>query len=270
MLDVRRSVRRGLVAALGVTLLVAAPAAAHPFVRGGELPVDSLATMTLAMAHGCGGDGGGEEEPTTEVALEVPDWLRIVEVAETDGYTSELETDADGTVTAVVWNVDGEGEPAPDFDLDVVATGTEGDERYLGVFQACAEGSYRWVGTPDEPADDPAIGVTLLAADPDSPAPPPDEAAVEEGPDEPAATEDAPTDETTTDAAPTDEPTTGEVTTDASPVEDDDPAAVEDPADDENGLGTVLLIALLVVMAVMAGLLFSRRRDASNGPDEDA
>ncbi|MFA9431643.1 hypothetical protein [Egicoccus sp. AB-alg2] len=276
MLPVRRTWRRGLVAALGATLLLAAPASAHPFVRGGEVPVDSLATITLAMAHGCGGDGGGEEEPTLEVALEVPEWLRVVEVADTEGYTAEVETAADGTVDAVVWTADGEGELAPDLDLDVVASGEEGDERYLAVFQGCENASYRWVGTPDEPAEDPAIGVTLTAADPDSPPPPEEEvpAADEDGPEDPVDTvvED-PADEPgdSADDEPAPDQTTAESESDDTTT--DEAAAPGEQAADEGGV-SVALIVLLVLVAVVAALVAARRRGGAStpgaGPEGDA
>jgi hypothetical protein len=56
-----------------LTLLVVAPASAHPYIHGGELPVDSLATVTLDLAHGCdseeegaGGAGGLQKAPARQ------------------------------------------------------------------------------------------------------------------------------------------------------------------------------------------------------------
>lgn len=163
--------RAGVVTAAGA-LFLAGPAGAHPFVRGGELPVDSLATMTLAMAHGCDSEASAEGAPTTEVSLEVPAWLRVVDVPGEEGWVVELEEDDADALRAVTWTSDGAQELAPEVDLEVVATGDVGDERYLSVFQACGEFAYRWVGTPDDPADDPAVRVTLTEADTSSPPPP--------------------------------------------------------------------------------------------------
>jgi hypothetical protein len=169
----RRGVAAVVLGAL-LSLSVALPAAAHPFLRGGgEVPVDSLATVTLDLAHGCGSEATGAGQDTLEVALEVPDWLRVVAVADHPGYVHDLEVDQ-GRIVVVAWEAAAAPEPAPTFDLDVVASGTPGETRHLAVFQGCADAAYRWIGTPDAPADDPAINVRLVAADPDRPAPPPE------------------------------------------------------------------------------------------------
>lgn len=157
---------------LTLLLFVAVPVTAHPFVRGGgEVPVDSVATITLDLAHGCGSEGEQVGQDTLEVALEVPPWLRVLEVAGHPAYQHDLEA-VGGRTEVVTWRLVGTAEPAPAFELDVVATGTVGQTRYLAVFQGCEDRSHRWIGTPDAPADDPAIGVRLTPADPDRPAPP--------------------------------------------------------------------------------------------------
>jgi uncharacterized protein YcnI len=166
-----RTWRRATLAALAATVLLALPAGAHPFVRGGEVPVDSVATLALAMGHGCGTEDRGGGEPTTEIALEVPDVMRVVEVADDPSYEYELEADADGHVQVVTWTAIDVGEPAPDVEFEAVLTGEVGDEIYLRVFQGCDGFAYRWIGTPEEPADDPAVRVTLVEADADAPAP---------------------------------------------------------------------------------------------------
>lgn len=273
-----RAVRRAAVLALGLLLVVAGPASAHPFFRGGEVPVDSLATLTLALAHGCASETDGEGHPTTDVALEVPDWLRIVDVPDPDGWIVELETADDGRVEVVNWMDDGGAEPAPEFDLDVVAQGEVGEERYVSVFQACDDIIHRWVGTPDEPADEPAIRLTLIAADPDSPAPP------EEEP-EPAEPETPETPEV-------EEPQVEEPPAPIAPAPDDDP--VEDPLDDpldeeevaedtddvviedgedvaaadDDGMGAWIwvIVAVIVVLLIAIAVFGARRR--RNGPQQ--
>ena len=234
--------RAGVLAIAGV-LLVVGPASAHPFVRGGELPVDSLATMTLAMAHGCDSETAGEGDPTTDVSMEVPGWLRVVEVAEEVGWDLEFEEDADGVLEVVTWTADGAEEPAPDFELDVVATGEVGAERYLRVFQACDEFVYRWVGTPDEPADDPAIRITLTEADPDSPPPP-------EPSDEPEAEVEEPEPEA-------EEP-------EPEPAPDTDEAAAESeplvtPTDGAGLPGWFVPVTAVVLLGAIAAVLLGRR-----------
>lgn len=245
-----RIVRRSGALAVAGTLLVAGPVVAHPFVQGGELAVDSLATMTLAMAHGCESETSGEGDPTTEVSLEIPDWLRVVEVADEEGWSVELEQDDDGATEVVTWTADGAEEPAPDFTLDVVATGEAGEERYLSVFQACDGFVYRWVGTPEAPADDPAIGVTLTAADEGSP-PPPEaepEPTPEPEPEPEAEPEPRPEPESEAGTEPTEEPA---ATSDAEPSATDGGAG---------GVpGWLLPVAVVVVLGGVGVLLLSRR-----------
>jgi uncharacterized protein YcnI len=176
----RRTIRTGTVAPAGslallvaplLALLVASPALAHPFVAGGaRVPVQSLATITLDLAHGCGVEGPGSGPDTDEVALEVPGWLRIVEVPAPAGWAVSLE-DA-GQDQVVVWSAAGASEPAPRFALDVVVDGEAGETRYLRVSQRCGDVVERWVGTPDAPAEQPAVRLLLVPADPSRPAPP--------------------------------------------------------------------------------------------------
>jgi hypothetical protein len=157
----------------GSVLLLGAPALAHPFVvGGGRVPVQSLATIELDLAHGCGVEGAGDGPDTDEVALEVPEWLRIVEVAEPDGWRVTIE-DATGTrLGTVVWTATFAEEPAPRFLLDVVVDGEPGETRHLRVSQRCGALVERWVGTPDAPAEQPAVRLRLEAPDPERPAPP--------------------------------------------------------------------------------------------------
>jgi uncharacterized protein YcnI len=261
-----RTWRRAAVGALVATVLLALPASAHPFVRGGEAPVDSLATVDLAMGHGCGTEDSGGGDPTLEIALEVPEEVRIVDVADDPVYDHELELDDDGRVAVITWTTAGDGEPAPDVAFDAVFRGEPGDEVYLRVFQGCEDFSYRWIGTPDDPADDPAVRVTLVAADDERPAPSDDEptAAEQEAAPEPAAEDDAPgaadpdaapdADEPI-DEAPEDEP--GEGT--AEPVD------TEDAADGDGSGFPVWLVVVLVALAGVGIALAQRARSGGTG-----
>jgi len=165
-----RRARCIVLVSLAVTLLVVAPAAAHPFFRGGEAPVASLATLTLDLAHGCASEVAGAGADTLEVALDVPDWLHVVEVPEPDGWVVDLEG-KDGEVAVVSWIAAGAREPAPVFEFDAVIDGAPGEERHLAVFQSCQDRVHRWIGTPEAPADEPAVRLRLVAADQDRPPP---------------------------------------------------------------------------------------------------
>lgn len=256
---------RALLLAVALLLLVVAPAAAHPGVRGGELPVDSLATMTLATYHGCGTHDDAEEEATTGLTLEVPAWLRVVDVP-ADGWDLTLERDDAGRLGAVTWQDDDPTTIAPDVDLEVVVTGEPGETRYLRVIQTCGELTERWIGTPDEPADQPAVRVVLGEPDPDAPPPPPEDAPA---PDDTATEEDTTQDvaDPTEAAAPTAEEavdlddsreevegTVADATLDASPA----------TADDGNGIGG-WLVALVAAAAAVAGFVAWRVRRGGAG-----
>jgi hypothetical protein len=260
-----RTLRRATVLAVGASLALAGPAGAHPYFHGGEAPVDSLATLTLDLAHGCETEAEG--------------WVLEVEDADEDADEPEV----------VTWIADGGEEPAPTFDLDVVASGEPGDERYVRVFQACDDTTYRWVGTPDEPAEDPAVGLTLVDADPDSPPPPeepdePEEDAAEDAEDADEADEAEGTDDGTDEAdadGPEDEDGTTEdedadAADDAEPTDD---ATEDDTTEDEEELATDevgaegdggvpawLIVALVVVLLAGAvGAVVLRRRGPAEG-----
>lgn len=266
-----RVLRRSIALTVVLTFVLAGPASAHPFFRGGEVPVDSLATLTLAMAHGCGSEGEGQGDATTDVAIEVPDWLRIVDVPEPDGWLVELEAGEDGRTAVVNWVADGGEEPAPEFDLDVVARGEVGEERYVSVFQACGDFVYRWVGTPDEPADDPAVRLTLVEADPSSPPPPEpdpevDEEEAPEVPDdpEPPVEPEDPTDE----PDPVDEPPADDEADDPEaddPDEADDLDDADDAAAEGDSVSTWLFVVLAAVLLLAVIVYGVARRNRRNG-----
>ncbi len=259
---------RAVPLALALVLFTSAAALAHPYVHGGEAPVDSLASLTLDLAHGCttddGHDHGEGGEPTTDVSLEVPPEMRIVEVPEVDGWEVALERAADGRVEVVTWTATTAQEPAPAFPLDVVLDGEPGTELYLRVFQACDDLSYRWVGTPDAPAEDPAVRLTVTAADPDRPAPPPAEAPADDGPDDAAPENDQPrTDEDAVDTDdPAEQPPAEDATDESEEVEEPDavegaPIVTTEP---ETSPVLWLFVGLVVAALVIALILALRRR----------
>jgi uncharacterized protein YcnI len=256
-----RTWHRAVVAALAATLLVALPAGAHPFVRGGEVPVDSLATVTLAMAHGCGTEDRGGGDPTLEIALEVPEEVRIVDVADDPAYDHELEADEDGRIAVITWTATGDGEPAPDVEFDAVFRGEPGDEVYLRVFQGCEDFAYRWIGTPDDPAEDPAVRVSLVAADDEQPAPPDDEPTVaeEEAAPAPTTSDDADRDDGATDEDAATDDAEDEVTEEGVAVEDGPEALDAEAAAEEDGSGFPVWLLVVLVAVAGIGIALARR-----------
>lgn len=260
-------------------LLLASPAGAHPFVRGGEIAVDSLATIELDLVHGCGSEQAGTGEPTREVALEVPDWLRVVEVPPREGWELHVSRDGDGRVGVVTWFAVEAEEPAPVLELSVVAAGEPGETRYLGVFQGCETREERWIGTPDAPAGQPAVRVTLAEPDPDAPPPPEELPEVEELEPPAADAADDPVEDPVDD--PADDPVDDPVDEPADdPVDDpaDDP--VDEPVDAESAVeaaangadrglpvhpGLALMLGGVLVLVLAAGWWWRGRSAQERG-----
>lgn len=240
-------------AALAVALLVPDIAWAHPFVRGGQAPVDSLAELTLAMAHGCGTEQAGGGDPTLEVAMEVPEGVRIVDASAPEGWRVDLIGEPVGVVE---WRAVGARDPAPDLAFSAVFRGAPGDEVYLKVFQGCEGFAYRWVGTPEEPASDPAIRIVLTDPDPDAPPPP---EPVE--PDEPA-TEASETGDAGVPDPPEEPAGVGAERGDEEPLEEE---ITEPVADDDLEFDLLTLVVVAAGVAALSGAVWwmqslSRRR----------
>lgn len=229
-------------ATAAIVFAAALPAGAHPtFTEGATAPANSLATLTLQLAHGCASEDLEGSEPTQEVALEVPDVFSHVEPLGVDGYEITTEGEQGAVPDVVTWTATDGGIPAPELPMEVVVEGDVGDELYVRVIQRCEGNAYRWVGTPEEPADDPAVLLTLTEPDPDAPPPPPAE--------EPAA-EEATAEEATPEEATAEEPATS--------VED---LPTEPPADDTGlGLPWPLIVLGAVTVAGLGALLGARRR----------
>lgn len=246
-----RTLLAGTSAAL--LLLLAAPAGAHPFFRDAEVvPAASLTTLTLAMAHGCGSEAEGRGEPTTEVAVEVHERFLFVEPHDQDGFDVTVETADDGRPAVLLWSATTSTEPAPEVVFDVVVDGQAGDEVYVKVFQGCGDEVYRWIGTPDEPAEDPAVRLVLTAPDPDAP-PPPQETITPPPPEDPPADPDADDPPDEADGDQPDDPA------------DDGATSVAEEAE-TTGLPWAALVVVVLVVVVLGAVLASRSR--GNGPGD--
>lgn len=86
---------------------------------------------------------------------------------DTDEYAAEIETGDDGQAEVVVWTATGEGLPAPTLPLDVVMDGEVGDEVLPVGLPVLRELRIPLDRDPraEEPADDPAVLLTLSAPD---------------------------------------------------------------------------------------------------------
>lgn len=279
-----RSLARATGVAAAMVVFTATGALAHPFITdGATVPAASLTTMTLEMGHGCGDEADGGGDPTLEVGMEVPGEVSYIEPLDTDGYEANVEADADGRPEVVTWTATDGGVAAPAVPMDLVVDGEEGDELLLKVFQGCEGFEYRWIATPDEPADEPAVALTLGPVDPDAPAPPTNEPAP--SPTDEDAEEDTqdPSDEVASggahDAAEDGEASGDDGSGAAPDVEPDDEVSDEDedeaaaaPADDGDSGPSLLWIAigLILLLIITAIIAMQKRRRADGRPESTA
>lgn len=252
--------RRPLTVSTATAALVVAaalPAGAHPaFTEGATAPANSLVTLTLRIEHGCASEDLEGSQPTQEVSLEVPDAFAHIEPFDVAGFEATTEGEPGAVPDVVTWTATDGGVPAPELPMEVVVDGDPGDELYVRVIQRCEGNSDRWVGTPQDPADDPAVLLTLTEPDPQAPPPPP----AEEPPADESATGEATTDEPAAEEATADESTTEDATTEeaATSVEE---LPTEPPGDDTRaGPPWPLIVLGAVVLAGLGALLGARRR----------
>jgi len=180
---------------LGLWLLVPAAALAHPFVAE-TVPVQSAASLTLNLAHGCVAAGGthsdGDGEPTREIAVRFPLSVSVRTVSDAAGFTVEPPQATDTYDEWTLRAQDGVDVPAPVIVFAVVIDAEPSDAVWLQVFQGCDTVEHRWIATPDAPSGEPGVQVGLSEADPTAPADtapqrdlPGDDGAVEDETDEP-------------------------------------------------------------------------------------
>jgi uncharacterized protein YcnI len=166
--------------AAAVSLLVAAPAAAHVGLMPGELAPGTTMDAQLVLAHGCGPEGSipttdDEAFATQAVTLAVPDGLAVTP-RESAGWSLTTEQDASGRTTSARWEAADEiGAPgAVRFALSVDASALDDEaEHWLPVVQDCVDGEQlRWTSAGVESGDDlPAMRLTVSSTAANAPEP---------------------------------------------------------------------------------------------------
>ncbi len=239
--------RQLMVATAALVLLPATAALAHPAFNPNAIPVGEPVDSTLVVPHGCAPGGGmpdGDAEPTVQLDLGYTEQVSV-EPRDVEGWSAEDDGEA------IVWT-DAGGATTDPIELPVtltVAEGAEGDQLFLPALQTCQDGStFRWVATPGEDGD-PAVKIELTAGQPGT-VDVPDEGHAMDGMDMDAS-----------------EPTTATASDAPSEVEDaqdqPSPADVAAMGDDDGGSGTVVVVALLVGLVLLAGvILVWKRRSA--------
>jgi periplasmic copper chaperone A len=172
--------RTSIAAAAAVSLVAAAPAAAHITIDPGEAPADGYATLRLQVPHGC--DGSATKAVRVQIPKSVPSVTPQVhpgwEVTTKEGPKDSVELHGETVtrgVSEVVWTAT-EADPLPDGRLDLfgmsvkLPAGEAGDAVYFPTVQECVKGEGAWIQVPraGESEDDlemPAPAVTLTAAE---------------------------------------------------------------------------------------------------------
>jgi periplasmic copper chaperone A len=172
--------RTSMAAAVAVSAIAAAPAAAHITIDPAEGPADGYATLQVQVPHGC------EESATRVVRVRIPETVPSVtpqvhpgwEVTTKEGPKEAVELHGE-TVTRgvkeVVWTAT-EAEPLPSDRLDLfgmsvkLPAGKAGDPVHFPTVQECVKGESAWIQIPqagesEADLESPAPTVTLTAAD---------------------------------------------------------------------------------------------------------
>ncbi|GAB3228541.1 hypothetical protein GCM10027447_20790 [Glycomyces halotolerans] len=169
----------GLAAAAAVAGM-SAPASAHATVKTDNAVAGTYTVLTFSIGHGC------EDQPTTEVAIQIPEPILSVsptvnagwEIEKVDTTLDEPVTDSHGNevterVGQVVYTAI---DPLPDgyrdtFELSLrLPEETAGQTLYFPVVQTCPEGEHAWIqiaeeGQDPDELDEPAPFIEVTAAD---------------------------------------------------------------------------------------------------------
>lgn len=120
-------------------LLTASSALAHIVPDPRAVAAGETAAVVFTVEHGCG------MSPTTDVALDLPQEVELIEAAEVDGWRLDVSDER------VVWS-GGElpHDQAGDFTVVMTMPETPGLELFFPMVQSCTDGSYEWTETPRE------------------------------------------------------------------------------------------------------------------------
>lgn len=152
----------------GLWLVVPATALAHPFVSE-SVPVQSAATLTLDLAHGCVSDGRAHSdragEPTRVIGVRFPEAISVRTVTDSAGFVVEAPQRTDTYDTWTLRAPDGVDISAPVIAFAVVIDADVTDPVWLQVFQDCDTASHQWLATPEQQGVEPGVQVPLITAD---------------------------------------------------------------------------------------------------------
>lgn len=144
-------------AVAAATLLLAAPASAHPAFNPNTIPAGERHTVSLVIPHGCvahdGAPEAGEEtSPTVALSVQVPEaGVSFIAPHAVEGWA--VSTSAN----AFTWEDDGGATTDPiTFTVDVELQPDVAEAVWFTVAQDCVEGSTLWIASPTTEGDNPA------------------------------------------------------------------------------------------------------------------
>ena len=144
-----------------LTVLLASAAFAHTGIAPDVIAAGVESELTVFVGHGCfpeGAEDGAEGSPTVEISLQAPEGLQIISAAErTDGWAAAI----DGQVITWTGGTLPDGESG-DFVFTALATGAEGDELIVPLYQGCEVGEYQWAEPPAADGSEPERPASVL------------------------------------------------------------------------------------------------------------
>src|SRR5699024_3446456 len=151
-----------LIAGLLFTFLMIATASAHVTLHPEESSTDAWEKYSVRVPV-------EKDMNTTEVELEVPEEVDLVNVMPTDGWDYELEKDEDDVITSVTWQATEDGIGPNEFTefQCVAANPSEATEVSWNAYQTYeGDAVVEWDGDPD--AEEPASVPEVVEGDADA------------------------------------------------------------------------------------------------------
>lgn len=260
----RLPLRRGTALALALVLLTASVASAHPSFNPNQLPAGEAVDAVLVVPHGCDPEGGMPEDggasPTVVLDLQLAPEVTAFETHEIEGWEVKREQDV------VSWTATDGGTTDP-IQLPVTLTvdGPVGEPIYLSAFQECEEGSFRWIGTPDDEAEYPAVKLTPTEGQIGAESPDDGHVGAEDEHGEAGEDGHGEAGEDGHDGGHPDAPTATDGAEDATVAAGERPPA-NDPEEDaagDRGSGAVIVTVVVLALLAGAGLVWARRSRGS-------
>lgn len=145
---------------IGTFSLFAGAASAHVTVQPKETSQGNYEVFTVKVPS------ESEEVPTSRVEVKIPEDVNITRLEPKPGWTYEVQKDASGKITSVIWTTEGEGLLPIEFGMFNMSgkVGDKATEIVWKAYQTYKDGNVvEWVGSED--AEKPASVTEVHPAD---------------------------------------------------------------------------------------------------------